>query len=408
MVQAFIKIVSFYALAVFSLSAIFLIFEGGYPAWEICLIALAFSLVAAGALVLQLALLRVAIRYHIGIRRRIRTEKGIETLEKIRIGGIDQWIQIRGHNRENPIILFLHGGPGAAEMGFSHMVQDAWEKHFVCVQWDQRGAGKTYACNDADSIKPTLTLEQMASDASEVVDAICGRLRQDRIILHGHSWGTALGIMLLHRRPEKFLAYVGEGQVVSMAENEKISYEVTLAEAYKRNHSRAIAELEALGSPPYCEGGYMSAVTAQRKWLRKFGLGARHKNGMGGPMLSNFYKPLLLSPDYSIKEVDNYMKALFSTGTAFTTGKAEYLHLDLRKLGYHFEVPIFFFSGRMDYVTPVSLSEEYFNNIQAPIKKLIWFEKSAHSPQREEPEKYLKEFLDHVLPATKRNGSRAH
>lgn len=365
--------------------------------------ALAVAIATTAGLLAMAALLRNVARSRIRERRRIDSPQGIEVLETIEVGGITQWIQFRGSDRRKPAILFLHGGPGAAEMPLSHLVQDAWERHFVCIQWDQRGAGKTYRANDPDLVRPTLRIETMVSDAIEVIDRIRDRLGVDRIFLHGHSWGSALGALVARRCPERLLAFVGEGQVVSMLLNERVSYDFTLAEARRRRVAAAIAALEKIGRPPYPDGKYMAYATIQRGWLRDFGYGGTHKRGLAGRMFATF-RALLLSPDYTVSDCLSYLDALQFSGTAFTTGKAEYLQFDLRPLGPQYDVPVFFFSGRKDYVTPSVVSAAYFDEIVCPHKELVWFENSAHSPQREEPGKYLSEFIARVAPLAEAGG----
>lgn len=366
--------------------------------WQAFAWALPLAMGFFAALIAVALVLRWALRGAVCARQHISDPLGIEVNECIRLGGINQYIQIRGRDRRKPVLLFLHGGPGASELPFAHLVQDEWEKHFVCVQWEQRGAGRTFRRSNPEDIRPTLTIDTMVSDGMELVEHLCTRLGRDKLFLHGHSWGSALGALLAKRIPHRFHAYVGEGQVVSMLLNEQVSYDFTLAEAKRRGEVNAIVALNAIGRPPYPPGEYMRAATIQRGWLRAFGYGGTSRSGFGGRVFNGLYRPLLLCPQYSLADVDAWPKALAFTGAAFTTGKAEYLDFDLRLLGSRYEIPIFFFSGRKDYVTPSTVSAAYFEEIDAPEKGLFWFEEAAHSPQRECPEEYLKTFLENVAP----------
>jgi pimeloyl-ACP methyl ester carboxylesterase len=117
----------------------------------------------------------------------IASPNGVQEGMYVKIGGIDQWIQIRGEDRGNPVMLFVHGGPGASTIPISSSWQP-WEKHFTAVQWDQRGAGRTFRMT-GESIAPTMTLAQMTQDGVDVVEYLRTHLHQDKIILIGHSWG---------------------------------------------------------------------------------------------------------------------------------------------------------------------------------------------------------------------------
>ena len=162
----------------------------------------------------------------------------------VKIGGIDQWIQIRGEDRSNPVILFVHGGPGTSTIPISSGWQP-WEKYFTVVQWDQRGAGRTFRMT-GDSVATTMTLAQMTEDGVEVAEFVRAHLHKDRIVLIGHSWGSFLGIHIVKRRPDLFHAYVGTGQVVGRQTFEKQSdLVVTHLEALAQaaNNREALTEL---------------------------------------------------------------------------------------------------------------------------------------------------------------------
>lgn len=149
----------------------------------------------------------------------IQSPNGIQEGMYVKIGGIDQWIQIRGEDRGNPVILFVHGGPGASTIPISSSWQP-WEKYFTVVQWDQRGAGRTLRMT-GESIAATMTLAQMTEDGVEVAEYLRAHLHKDRIVLIGHSWGSFLGIHIVKQRPDLFYAYVGTGQVVGKQTFEK-------------------------------------------------------------------------------------------------------------------------------------------------------------------------------------------
>jgi pimeloyl-ACP methyl ester carboxylesterase len=181
----------------------------------------------------------------------IRSPNGIQEGMYVKIGGIDQWIQIRGEDRGNPVILFVHGGPGASTIPISSGWQP-WEKHFTVVQWDQRGAGRTFRMT-GEAIAPTMTLAQMTQDGIDVVEYLRTHLHKDKIILIGHSWGSFLGIQIVKQRPDLFFAFVGTGQVVGKQTFEK-QFELTVAHleelAKAANNTPALTELASISALP--------------------------------------------------------------------------------------------------------------------------------------------------------------
>jgi len=153
--------------------------------------------------------------------RAIRSADGIDSLEAVRIGGLDQWIHVRGEHTKNPVLLFLHGGPGAALIGVAGPFQTPWEKHFTIVQWDQRGAGKTYARNDRELQRRTMTVRQMQQDTLDMANYLRRRFEREKIVVLGASWGGVPGLWLAHEHPDVVAAYVGVGQAVDLGLNTK-------------------------------------------------------------------------------------------------------------------------------------------------------------------------------------------
>lgn len=318
-------------------------------------------------------------------QRAITEANGIEILDEIEIGGIRQWIQIRGRDKSNPIMLFLHGGPGVGFLAFARTFQDSWENHFTVVQWDQRGAGKSFNKNIPLS---SMTLEQMKADTIEVIQYLRKRFNREKIFLMGHSWGSYLGIHAIKNHPEWFYAYIGVGQVVNMCEGEKISYDYTLRIAKERGNKEAIEQLSSLA--PYPSENMIKKLFVQRDWLLKFNGSFYHETNT--KFIDNVF---IYAPEYSISNIINYKKGLrFSAESLWE----QFMGSDMATLGYDFQVPIFFFSGRYDYQVPADLSFDYFGKIQAPYKEFVWFEDSAHNPMMEETEKFTKELTNRVLP----------
>jgi pimeloyl-ACP methyl ester carboxylesterase len=308
-----------------------------------------------------------------------KNNRRIDAVERVTIGEIDQWISIRTQDSETPIILFLHGGPGSAQIMFSRKSQIALEKDFVVVNWDQRGAGKSFSKNLR---KEEMTIDRFVLDAEILIEYLLKRFNQKKLFLVGHSWGSIIGIKITKKRPDMICAYIGIGQVVNMSRGEEISYRFTLNEAKMRNNKRAIKQLQTIGYPPYKD---LSSAGVQRNWLSKFN-GATYKGTAIGTIIKN-----LTWKDISILDIMKFIKgAIFSLPCLEDqTMKIDFMN-EIKELN----VPVFFCSGRRDYNVPFELVAEYMENLIAPEKELLWFEKSAHLPNFEEPEKFCRFCCD--------------
>ncbi|HUT54939.1 MAG TPA: alpha/beta hydrolase [bacterium] len=317
----------------------------------------------------------------------IQTPHGIASLEKATLGGVEQWILIRGDDVHNPVLLFVHGGPGSPEMPVAHEFGPELEQRFVVVHWDQRGAGKSFHAGiRADS----MNVAQFISDAHELTELLRSRFHADKIYLVGHSWGSLLGILTAHQYPESYYAYVGIGQVVDMERNEAVSYQFVLDEAQNRRKPLAIANLKRIGPPPYSG---MGELIVQRRYLGKFG-GAVYKKPEGGGQI----RKALHSPEYAPLD---YLR--YAAGTYYSNRRMwdEVMTYDLIRQVPSLDLPVYFFEGRHDYNTPWELVSEYYDKLDAPQgKTLIWFEDSAHSPNLEEPDRFARMMVDRVLTET--------
>jgi proline iminopeptidase len=340
----------------------------------------------------SLLLYRAYLQHRIAQERAITSPGGINSLESVRIGGINQWIEVRGQNVNNPILLFIHGGPGVAFIPLAGSFQGPWEKYFTVVQWDQRGAGKTYASNDVELQHRTMTVSQMEQDSLEVVNYLRARFKRDKIFVMGHSWGSVLGLWLAREHPETIYAYVGTGQVINFPENEELAYKDALQQARTRQNALAVKELESIAPYP-SPNSRMEQVATAKKWEAEL---------LGPPAasLDGFFDvPKILSaPEYSLK--DDYG---FIRGQTFSPEVMlpELMGLELGKLGSDFRVPIFFLEGRLDpYCRPV-LVWNYSQRITAPQKEFVWFEKSGHFPFFEERQKFTDELVQRILPLAK-------
>ena len=227
--------------------------------------------------------------------RVIQTPRGINELVEVEIGGIPQWLSVRGRDRRNPILLFIHGGPGVTEMPISWYYQGPLEDYFTVVQWDQRGSGKTAASSDLAEVIPTITIERMVQDGEEMVAYLRKHYGKEKIFVLGHSWGSVIGLEIAERHPSWLHAYIGMGQVVYTQGNEEAGYRFALNQAREKDNQTAVQELEAIAPYPKPDGSLaVTDILTQRKWLSFFG-------GMtwGRPDLDYETNLRHLSPDYT-------------------------------------------------------------------------------------------------------------
>lgn len=308
----------------------------------------------------------------------IKGEGSICSLEKIRLGGIDQWILLRGISKDKPILLFLHGGPGNAQIGFAPAFQEELEKHFLVVNWDQRGAGLSY---DEGIQKETMTIAQFIKDAKDLIEYLLVRFKKKKIFLVGHSWGSILGMNLIEKYPQLFYAYIGVGQIVHMEKGEKLSYEYTYTYAREKRIQEAIDELTKIGLPPY--KNVLEGLVIQRKWLNQFhGVLANHDN-----FLSFTIEMIKKRSEYQDDDVEKLLKGIsFSVVTMWPEILTVDLFTQIRKV----HVPTYFLLGKFDFNTPTILVKEYYHMLDAPGKKAICFPNVAHHLPFENPNVFAK------------------
>jgi len=322
--------------------------------------------------------------------RKIVAPDGVERLEKVRIGGIDQWVSVRGTDKRNPVLVLIHGGPGYVSIPMSWWFSRDWEEYFTVVQWDQRAAGKTHLLTDPAQIKPTLTPERMILDAEEMIAWARKTLAKDKVIVVGHSWGSFLGLEIARRHPEWLHAYVGVGQVADGMESERRGWRFALDSARRAGNAQAIRELEAIA--PYAVPGKLVPIKdllTQRKWMSFYGgaMAYRRDNSAESALAK-------LSPDYT----DEELRHLWD-GNEFATPilLPGVLALDLSRI-QTLQVPLVLFLGRHDKNVNADVAAEWFVKVQAPKKALVWFERSAHMPMTEEPGKFLISLVQQVRP----------
>lgn len=322
--------------------------------------------------------------------QRIVAPAGIQQSYKTRIGGIEQWLYVRGQDCANPVILFVHGGPAAPLIPGAWEFQRPIEEYFTVVHYDQRGAGKTFLESESDDIGDSIRTEQYVADAIEIAEHIRARLGKDKLILMGHSWGTVVGMQAALKRPDLFHAYVGIGQVINTRLNEELSFRYGLDQAKKHGNAEAIAELESIAPYPGDEPITRERIIIARKWPQTWGGLSAYRDGAA----RYYYGAALLSPDY-----DCAAARAINDGNVFTLGRIlpEFLKVDFQPVK-QFPIPVVMFMGRHDYTTPSSPTAAWLDAVEAPFKQAVWFEHSAHMIPWEEPGKTLVSLLQHVRP----------
>ncbi|SDI95334.1 alpha/beta hydrolase [Chryseobacterium jejuense] len=317
---------------------------------------------------------------------------GIQERYKATIGGVKQWVYVRGQNKENPVILFVHGGPASPIAPVMWMFQRPIEEYFTVVNYDQRASGKTYNANDTLSLKNTININQYVDDAIQLAELIKEKYKKKKVLLIGHSWGTIISMKAALKRPDLFYAYVGIGQIINTRDNERLSVDFAVKEATRLKNDTALKELASIAPYPGNTPITRQRIIIARKWPQYYGGLTAYRNNS-----RYFFQAPLLSPEYSYDDAEAIGK-----GSLFTLSKVltEFLDTDFKSVKT-FPIPVFMFMGRHDYTTPSEPTAQWLKNVKAPFKKGIWFENSAHLIPFEEPGKMLVTLLNDVQPVCK-------
>jgi pimeloyl-ACP methyl ester carboxylesterase len=299
----------------------------------------------------------------------------LDKKESYIIGGIKQYLFIQSNLNDAPIILFLHGGPGTAQIQFARKLQKYLVNDFIVIDWDQRGSGRSYSSRIK---KDSMKIEQFISDAEEIINVILNRFHKSKLILVGHSWGSILGFRLTRKIPEKIACYIGMGQIINMKEGELVSYEYTLSEAKKRNDTKAVNALLKIGKPPYRrveDGGI------QRDLLGKY-----HGITCDGSGIWKIFQYISLR-DTNPFEFYKFVRGII---LSLTSLEDELMLINFENESLPDAVPVYFICGSFDYNVPYELVERYVSKAHKTNIKIIKFEKSGHLPNFEEPELFAK------------------
>lgn len=320
----------------------------------------------------------------------INTSGSVASLEQFDLNGFKQWVLMRGQDRSKPLLLYVHGGPGSAEMALAHRSMNHLEEHFVCINWDQRGAGKSFV-SGADP--KTMNITQFVEDAVALIELLKLRFQQKKVFLVGHSWGTVIALKVAESRPDLVDAFISVSQVVDMKRGEDISYQYVLERARSENNTKAIRALEAIGGPPYRN----AELLIQRRWLSEF-----HGDLFKLDML-DFFLIMLNAPEYNLSDVIRFILGSKRTNTLVWN---ELMTINFLRDPPSLSIPIIFFVGRQDRTTSPALILELYDVINAPSKRIVWFENSAHMPNIEEPEIFQHELIAIAAKLSKQKNDR--
>lgn len=312
-------------------------------------------------------------------------EQAIAELRRMELGGFPQTVLLRGNDRRNPVLLYVHGGPGGAQLPIARLYSAELEKHFVVAHWDQRGAGASCAGVDWE----TLSLEQIVADTIELSEKL-GHGR--RIFLLGHSWGSLVGAVAAQRRPDLFYAYVGMGQLVDRDAQEQLSYDWVVDAAHRAGDPRAQAELAGI-HPPYTT---QREFALERHWLEHF-----HGDVFAVDRVDATWPAKLFAPEYSLATRLRYPACFDRSLEALLQDR---LHIDLFQTIPRLEVPVFLFAGRHDYNTPFTLVERWASVLQAPHVEMVWFQRAGHMIPIEAPEEFQARLIEKLLPLAVSDG----
>lgn len=317
----------------------------------------------------------------------------IATLEKVKLGGLNQWLIIRGHDVNKPVLLFLSGGPGASEAARVTRFNSELEEHFVVVIWEQRGCGKSYPSYYP---KSGLTIDQYVSDLVELTDLLRDRFDEQKIYLVGHSWGTIIGVRAAQARPDLYHAYVGTAQMVNVRETDQIIFDMVLDHSRQTGDLDFVKKLESQGPPPYF------GKSPIRPYATLFG---REYAIFEAPNIKDpeyrregdILMLMLKQPEYGWLDRIYYLLGMMNT---FNVVYPQLQEMDFRLDATHLDLPVYIVLGRHDMNNPFQIPEDYFNLLEAPEKQLIFFEDSGHGMIWEEADLFHHLMVDTVLSET--------
>ncbi|NDK39029.1 alpha/beta hydrolase [Pseudoxanthomonas gei] len=305
----------------------------------------------------------------------------------VQIGGIEQWVTVKGDRCGSPVILFLSGGPGNPLSPLSDSMYGAWARDFVLVQWDQRGAGMTYG-RSPPAEDSMLSLQQMSDDGAELAAYLAQRFGQRKVILWGSSWGSILGVHLAKAHPELFHAYLGTSQLVDFRENQAVSYRKLLGLARAAGDTAALEVLDGVGAPPWTDPRSFGKV---RRVIRRYEAKVSTPPPASWQPAAEYTTAKALA-DYEAGEEYSFLSFVGLHGDGMAS------QVDLPKLGTEFEIPMFFVEGAQDLLATPDVAQRYYESLKAPQKGLVLLEHAGHDPNQDVIDAEYKLLKERILP----------
>ena len=344
------------------------------------------------ALLAGLLVCRALARRHIRRLQHLPDEDSIDRAEALDLGGVPQWVTIRGQNRHNPVLLFLHGGPGTVFSGIAYSYQQPWEEYFTVVNWDQRGSGRSRVRGD-----DAVGLETLVNDALELIDYLRREFKQDKVFLLGHSWGGFLGLTLAHRRPERLHAFVGLAPLLGMRAVYREAHNVLTEAANARGDTRAVEALRKAGPqlPDTVDRSFLKKLGSVLGLLPSYGMSWHNQPGKGA-LFARVLTFAFFSPHLKLREI---LQPLGGS-RAYVLGLFREIHaMHLPEvLGTRFGTPMILVSGEYDQQAPHALVRAFAEQIEAPHKAFRVLRGSAHAAVWEAPGQILAVLLQDALP----------
>jgi pimeloyl-ACP methyl ester carboxylesterase len=311
----------------------------------------------------------------------ISTPNGIQVDRYISLGGIEQWISIRGEDRKNPVLLLVHGGPGDATSLYGWAMLRPWFKRFTVVQWDERGAGKTYGRNGPST--PDVTIDRIVQDGIALSDSLRRMLEKEKIVVVGHSFGSIIGLEMARTRPDLFSAFVGTGQIGAPSDTTlAVAYSLVLATAERRGERSAVRELTAIGPPPWRTG---ASYGVEHKWTNLLEHNDVFLNATLGVKLT--------APGVTLADINDDFDGEGFSGDKLVPHLKE---IDASLFSATFAVPIFVFQGAEDLTAPPSLARALVRAINAPRKEYVEIPGGGHFALFMRPDAFLDALISHV------------
>lgn len=315
----------------------------------------------------------------------IKSVQGILEESFVRIGGIDQWVSIRGEDRNNPVLLLLHGGPGSCYSMFTPHLR-LWEQDFTLVQWDQRGAGKTLRRMGTRGCGK-ISMLQLTRDTIEVAEYLRTYLKKDRIFLLASSIGSTFGVRVALRRPDLFYAYIGTDQNVGMVRGRHENHRELLDRLHVHGMTKGFKAVERIG--PNAAHWTLRDFTAVAQWTMKSDPTGFHRT------IKLLKDAVWFAPGWTLRDIRAFVKGMrFSLEQLLP----EIVRYDAWAQGTHFDVPVLVFQGENDVLTLTAHAQAYFEDIEAPLKRMELISNAGHFAMVLEPELFLEKLLAYVRP----------